>query len=269
MAARVDIGEIPIGPGLPLVLIAGPDVIESRDLVLQTAERLQSACATIGAPLIFKASFDKANRTSIDSFRGPGLEAGLEVLREVKDSLGLPLTTDVHETAQVGAVAEVVDLIQIPAFLCRQTDLLRAAANSGCAVNVKKGQFVAPPDTVHIAQKLRDSGCERILLTERGSSFGYNNLVVDMRSIPWMREATGCPVVFDATSDGQSGGTRDFIPHLARAAVAAGSDAVFMEVHPDPATAKCDAAVSWPLDRLESLLRTLSEIRQLLLEQTP
>lgn len=275
MASRVDIGGVSIGPGLPLALIAGPDVIESRDLVLQTAERLKTICASAGVPLIFKASFDKANRTSIDSFRGPGLAEGLKVLREVKDTLGFPLTTDVHDPSQVEAVAAVVDLIQIPAFLCRQTDLLVAAAESGCAVNVKKGQFVAPADTRHIAQKLRDSGCDRILLSERGATFGYNNLVVDMRSIPLMREAADCPVVFDAThsaqlpsaSGGESGGTREFIPHLARAAVAAGADAVFMEVHPDPPRAKCDAAVSWPLDRLESLLRTLSAIRSLIREQ--
>ncbi len=268
MVGSVAIDAVTIGPGHPLALIAGPDVIESPELVHEIAERLVTLCASLKVPLIFKASFDKANRTSVDAFRGPGLTKGLEVLAEVKRRHGVPILTDVHESAQAAPAAEVADVLQIPAFLCRQTDLIAAVAKTGAAVNVKKGQFVAPADTVHIVSKCRAAGAERILLTERGHAFGYNNLVVDMRSIPIMRHATDCPVIFDAThsaqlpsaAGGQSGGTREFVPHLARAAVAAGADAIFMEVHPRPEEALCDGAVSWRLDDLPALLETLQAV---------
>jgi 2-dehydro-3-deoxyphosphooctonate aldolase (KDO 8-P synthase) len=269
MSATVQIGSLRIGPGAPLALIAGPDVIESPKLAHSVANELVRLCASLKMPFIYKASFDKANRTSGESFRGPGVEKGLLTLSEIRQRHGVPVLTDVHEPDQVTPVANVVDVIQIPAFLCRQTDLVTAAAKSGAAVNIKKGQFLAPGDTQHIVDKCREAGAERILLTERGVTFGYNNLVVDMRSIPWMQRETGCPVIFDAThsaqlpsaAGGQSGGTREFIPALARAAVAAGADAVFMEVHPEPEKALCDGAVSWRLDELEPLLRSLQAIR--------
>jgi 2-dehydro-3-deoxyphosphooctonate aldolase (KDO 8-P synthase) len=263
------IGSITLGEGSPLALIAGPDVIETADLAQEVAERLVAITGPLGMPLIFKASFDKANRTSGESFRGPGLRRGLAVLAEIKRRIGVPILTDIHERDQAAPAAEVADVLQIPAFLCRQTDLIVAAAKTGAAINVKKGQFVAPADTRHIVAKCRAAGNERVMLTERGYAFGYNNLVVDMRSIPWMRRETGCPVVFDATHSAQlpsagasqSGGSREFIPHLARAAVAAGADAVFMEVHPRPGEALCDAAVSWRLDDLSPLLESLQRIR--------
>jgi 2-dehydro-3-deoxyphosphooctonate aldolase (KDO 8-P synthase) len=221
-------------------------------------------------PLLFKASFDKANRTSIRSVRGPGLEKGLAILAEVKGRHGVPILTDFHEAAQAAPAAEVADVLQIPAFLCRQTDLITAAARTGKAVNIKKGQFVAPEDTRHMVEKCREAGGERVLLTERGTSFGYHNLVVDMRAIPWMQRETGCPVIFDATHSAQlpsgagdeSGGRREFIPHLARAAVAAGADAVFMEVHPRPEEALCDGAIAWRLSEVPALLADLSAIRR-------
>ncbi|MBN1478585.1 3-deoxy-8-phosphooctulonate synthase [Candidatus Sumerlaeota bacterium] len=269
MKNPVEIRSLRIGAGAPLALIAGPDVIESPDLAHSVAERLVEICGALGLPLIFKASFDKANRTSVDSFRGPGLERGLKTLAEIKRRHGVPILTDIHEPAQAAPAAEVADVLQVPAFLCRQTDLITAVARTGAVVNIKKGQFVAPPDMRHAAEKCRAAGNERVLLTERGFAFGYNNLVVDMRSIPWMQREVGCPVVFDATHSvqlpsaaaGQSGGTRDFIPHLARAAVAAGADAVFMEVHPDPDQALCDGAVSWRLDDLPTLLEGLLALR--------
>jgi 2-dehydro-3-deoxyphosphooctonate aldolase (KDO 8-P synthase) len=265
----VEIRSLRIGAGSPLALIAGPDVIESPDLAHGVAERLVEICGALDLPLIYKASFDKANRTSVDSFRGPGLDEGLETLAEIKRRHGVPILTDVHEPAQAAPAAEVADVLQVPAFLCRQTDLITAVARTGAVVNIKKGQFVAPADMRHAAEKCRAVGSERVLLTERGFAFGYNNLVVDMRSIPWMQREVGCPVVFDATHSvqlpsagaGQSGGTRDFIPHLARAAVAAGADAVFMEVHPDPDQALCDGAVSWRLDDLPALLEGLLALR--------
>lgn len=268
MQNPVAIANFQIGQGSPLALIAGPDVIESPELVHETAEELARICGEIGLSLIFKCSYDKANRTSVDSFRGPGLERGLEILADVKTKLGIPILTDIHEASQAAPVAEVADVIQVPAFLCRQTDLVAAVAKTGKVVNIKKGQFVAPGDTRHIVQKCERCGNDKVLLTERGHTFGYNNLVVDMRAIPMMQTETGCPVVYDATHSvqlpsaaaGQSGGTREFIPHLARAAVAAGADAVFMEVHPEPEKALCDGAVSWRLSELPALLRSLSAI---------
>jgi len=270
MTTIAEIGHIQIGSGRDLALIAGPCVIESVENTDQIAVGLIEICESLNVPLIFKASFDKANRTSIESFRGPGLSEGLKILADIKSKYNLPLLTDVHETYQVEAVAEVVDVIQVPAFLSRQTDLLLAAAGTGLAVNVKKGQFMAPEDMANIVNKLRAGGCHNILLTDRGTSFGYHNLVADMRGIPIM-SGTGCPVVFDATHSVQrpagagsvSGGDREFIPVLARAAVAAGCDALFMEVHPQPESGLSDAATMWPLDNLHDLLVLLREIRLL------
>lgn len=269
MATVVTLGSVSIGAGQPLALIAGPDVIETPALADEVAERLVAICRPLGLPLIFKASFDKANRTSIHSFRGPGLDEGLTVLAGIRRRHGVPVMTDIHEPPQAAPAASAVDILQIPAFLCRQTDLLVAASRTGAAVNIKKGQFVAPGDMTHAVEKCRDAGCDRVMVTERGATFGYNSLVVDMRAIPWMQREAECPVVFDAThsvqrpsaAGGQSGGTREYIPHLARAAVAAGADAVFMEVHPDPDRALCDGAVSWKLDDLAPLLDSLLAIR--------
>jgi 2-dehydro-3-deoxyphosphooctonate aldolase (KDO 8-P synthase) len=272
MTNIVEIGKIQIGTGKDLALIAGPCVIESAENVDQIACRLLEICGDLGVPLIFKASFDKANRTSIDSYRGPGLKEGLKILADIKAKYDLPVLTDVHEQSQVDAVAEVVDVIQIPAFLSRQTDLLLAAAKTGRAVNVKKGQFMAPEDMTNAVNKLKAGGCRNILLTDRGTSFGYHNLVADMRGIPIMA-GTGCPVIFDATHSVQrpagagsiSGGDREFIPVLARAAVAAGCDALFMEVHPQPERGLSDAATMWPLEKLSDLLVLLREIRLLVM----
>jgi len=263
----VAIGAISIGTGQPLAFIIGPCVIESRAHAVETALALRDIAARVGVPLIFKASYDKANRTSLSSFRGPGLEAGLETLAEVKAQARVPVLTDIHEASHAAAAAAVVDVLQIPAFLCRQTDLLVAAAETGKPVNVKKGQFLAPRDMRHVIGKLEGAGARGILVTERGTSFGYNNLVVDMRGLPMMREL-GHPVVFDVThslqlpgaGDGVTGGLAEYINPLARAAVAAGVDAVFMEVHQNPAAAKSDAANALRLDRLEGLLRQLVEI---------
>ncbi|MGQ9880597.1 MAG: 3-deoxy-8-phosphooctulonate synthase [Armatimonadota bacterium] len=264
----VKIGNIVIGEGA-LTLIAGPCVIESEALCLQVAQTVKTICERLGIQYIFKASFDKANRTSLHSFRGPGLEEGLRVLAKVKQHTGLLLTTDIHEPWQVERVAEVVDLLQIPAFLCRQTDLLVAAARTGKPVNVKKGQFMAPWDMRHVVEKLQESGAQGVMLTERGASFGYNTLVVDFTSLPQMR-ALGVPVVFDAThsvqlpagAGSQSGGRREFIPHLVRAAVAVGIDALFMEVHPDPEKGLSDPATMFPLRDLEMLLAQAMAIRR-------
>ncbi len=250
-----------IGEGYPLAVIAGPCVIESLDLCREVATEAKAVCDALGLPYIFKASFDKANRTSSGSFRGEGLEKGLEVLAAIKAEFGVPVLTDIHETWQVAPVSEVADVLQIPAFLSRQTDLLQAAGESGCVVNVKKGQFLAPWDMKNVVEKIYGTGNKNLLLTERGVSFGYNTLVVDMRSLPTMR-ALGCPVVFDATHSVQqpggmgttSGGQREFIPTLLRAAVAAGVDALFLEVHPDPEHALSDAATMLPLSQLRSLL---------------
>ncbi|WP_022662965.1 3-deoxy-8-phosphooctulonate synthase [Paucidesulfovibrio longus] len=248
-------------------VLAGPCALESRELALDTARALADMAAELDLPLIFKSSFDKANRTSITSFRGPGLSRGLSWLAEIKDATGLPVVTDIHLPEQAAPVGEVADVIQIPAFLCRQTDLLAAAAATGRVVNVKKGQFLAPWDMRNVLNKLRESGNGRVWLTERGSCFGYNNLVVDMRSIPEM-SGLGVPVIMDATHSvqlpggqgGSSGGQREFVPVLARAAVAAGANGVFMEVHPEPDKALCDGPNSWPLDKARDLLRQLKAI---------
>jgi 2-dehydro-3-deoxyphosphooctonate aldolase (KDO 8-P synthase) len=248
-------------------VIAGPCVLESRDLAKATACALAEAAARVGLPLVFKSSFDKANRTSITSFRGPGLDEGLRWLEEAGKASGLPVLTDIHLPAQVAPVAEVATVLQVPAFLCRQTDLLVAAVRTGRIVNVKKGQFLAPWDMTQVTGKLAEAAGPdgaKVWLTERGASFGYNNLVVDFRSIPIMA-SLGHPVVFDATHSVQlpggqgcaSGGQREFVPGLARAAVAMGASGVFMEVHPDPDHALCDGPNSWPLDRAEALLRDL------------
>ena len=251
----------------PLALIAGPCVIENEDATLRHAERLMTICNGLGMPLIFKASYDKANRTSVNAFRGPGLDAGLKILARVKDSLGIPVLSDIHSIEQVLPAAQVLDVLQIPAFLCRQTDLLVAAAETGKVINVKKGQFLAPWDMKNVVGKIAASGNDNILLTERGASFGYNNLVVDMRSFPVMR-ATGYPVVFDATHSVQlpggqgtsSGGQREFVEFLSRAAVATGIDGIFMEVHEDPDKALCDGPNSIPLAELPALLKKLQAI---------
>jgi 2-dehydro-3-deoxyphosphooctonate aldolase (KDO 8-P synthase) len=255
----------------PLFLIAGPCVVESRQLVLDTAGRLKEICIGLGVPFIFKASYDKANRSSSRSYRGPGREEGLEILAEVRSSLGLPVLTDVHTAEQVAEVAAAVDVLQTPAFLCRQTDFIRAAASAGKPVNIKKGQFLSPWEMRNVVDKAREaSGQDNVMVCERGFSFGYNNLVSDMRSLMVMRE-TGCPVVFDATHSVQlpggqgsaSGGQREFVPVLARAAVAAGISGLFMETHPDPARALSDGPNAWPLRHMEGLLATLRELDEL------
>jgi len=233
------------------------------------AESIAEICESVGLPLVFKSSFDKANRTSRDSFRGPGLDKGLSILAEVKETIGVPVLTDIHHPEQAAVVGNVADILQIPAFLCRQTDLIEAAANTGKTVNVKKGQFLSPWKVNSIVEKLENAGNQNILLTDRGTTFGYETLISDMRSIPVMRE-TGYPVIFDAThsvqvpgtSGGSTGGAREFIPTLAKAAVAAGADGVFMEVHDNVDTARSDAATQWPLDKLKGLLTTLKNIRE-------
>jgi 2-dehydro-3-deoxyphosphooctonate aldolase (KDO 8-P synthase) len=268
---HVRIGSnIVVGSGRPLALIAGPCVIEGLDHALRHASALREIAERAGMPFVYKSSYDKANRTSGASFRGLGLHEGLEILAAVKREVGVPVLTDVHETEEVATVAEVVDVLQIPAFLCRQTSLIEAAARTQCAINVKKGQFLSPWDAAQIVEKVRASGGPgRCLLTERGSSFGYNNLVVDFRSLPVMR-GHGVPVVFDATHSVQlpgggaggqaSSGMREFIPALASAAAAVGVDAFFMEAHEDPANAKSDAATQLPLNAVESLLRRVLAI---------
>ncbi|MBU1000907.1 MAG: 3-deoxy-8-phosphooctulonate synthase [Proteobacteria bacterium] len=245
-------------------VITGPCALESREVVLTAARHIAEVARKLDLTVFFKGSFDKANRTSVTSFRGPGLDKGLELLAEVKETFGLPVVTDIHLPEQAAVVAEVVDVLQIPAFLCRQTDLLVAAGNTGRILNVKKGQFLAPWDMANVVSKVRSTGNEKLWLTERGACHGYNNLVVDMRSMPIMA-GLGCPVVFDATHSvqlpggqgGCSGGQREFVPTLARAAVAAGASGVFLETHPDPDKALCDGPNSWPLDNLEALLRDL------------
>ncbi len=266
----MQIGPVSVGKDGPLFLIAGPCVIESEELVLKVASFLKDASIKLGAPVVFKASFDKANRTSLHSFRGPGLERGLEILHKVKREVGLPVLSDVHEPGQMAQASAVLDAIQIPAFLCRQTDLLVAAGRTGLPVNVKKGQFLSPWEMGQAVEKIRSTGNQRILLTERGTFFGYNNLVVDMRSIAILRRL-GCPVIFDATHSVQlpgkdgtaSGGQREFVDDLASAAVAAGADGVFLEVHPEPDKALCDGANSLPLSHLKPLLATLMDIHHL------
>jgi 2-dehydro-3-deoxyphosphooctonate aldolase (KDO 8-P synthase) len=265
-----------IGLDQPLFLIAGPCVVESEELQLRTAETLKRMTDKLGVFFIFKSSFDKANRSSDKSFRGPGMDEGLRILKKVRDALGVPVLTDVHDIPQIEPVAEVVDVLQTPAFLARQTDFIHAVAASGKPVNIKKAQFMAPHDMKNVVDKARNAAQaagvdeETIMVCERGASFGYNNLVSDMRSLAIMRE-TSCPVVFDATHSVQlpggqgtsSGGQREFVPVLARAAVATGVSGLFMETHPDPANAKSDGPNAWPLDRMESLLTTLVEVDKL------
>jgi 2-dehydro-3-deoxyphosphooctonate aldolase (KDO 8-P synthase) len=260
-------GSLSIGGGHPLAFILGPCVIESASHALETAAAIRESASRCSVPVIFKASYDKANRTSLSSFRGPGLDAGLRILADVRARTGLPVLTDIHEPAQAAAAAEVVDVLQIPAFLARQTDLLVAAAKTGKTVNVKKAQFLAPKDMKHVIAKITASGNESVLVTERGVSFGYNDLVVDMRALPMLREL-GYPVVFDVThslqlpgaGDGVTAGLAQYIEPLASAGVAAGVDAVFMEVHADPSKAKSDAANALWLDHLEPLIMKLKRI---------
>ncbi len=257
-----------VGLEHPLFLIAGPCVIESRELAFDVAGQLKELCRELEIPFIFKASYDKANRSSGTSFRGPGQEQGLEILSDIRRTLGVPVLTDVHEREDVAAVAAAVDVLQTPAFLCRQTDFIQAVASAGKPVNIKKGQFLAPGDMKNVVDKARAaSQADNIMVCERGASFGYNNLVSDMRSLSIMRN-TGCPVVFDATHSvqlpgglgGSSGGQREFVPVLARAAVAAGVAGLFMETHPDPEHAFSDGPNAWPLDKMKELLETLLEI---------
>ncbi len=270
----VTIGNVVCGRGHPLLWIAGPCVIESHDLTLWIAERLRELADRLQAPLIFKASFDKANRTSGKSFRGPGLQEGLRTLEAVKQRTGLPVTTDIHECQQAQAAAQVVDLLQIPAFLARQTDLLYAAGRTSAAVNVKKGQFMAPWDMKHVVAKMAEAGNRRLLLTERGATFGYGNLVSDMRSLVWLGDL-GCPVIFDATHSVQkpaaagdkSDGDRRMVPYLARAAVAAGCDGVFVETHPRPDQALSDGPNMIALDDLPALIACCQRLRQALEEK--
>jgi 2-dehydro-3-deoxyphosphooctonate aldolase (KDO 8-P synthase) len=280
----VPIGPVSCGGGQPLLWILGPCVIESHDLTLWTADRIAEIARTYNLPVIFKASFDKANRNSGKSFRGHGLKEGLKTLAAVKQKTGLPITTDVHEVPQVGPVAEVADLLQVPAFLARQTDLIEAAGRSGVAVNVKKGQFMAPWDMRHVVAKMAEVGNRRLLLTERGTTFGYGQLVNDMRAIPWMQDL-GCPVIFDATHSVQmpgsgagtsvqpakgagplssSGGDRRMIPYLARAAVAAGCDGLFLETHPRPDEALSDGPNMVILEQLPDLIDSCVRLRQAL-----
>jgi 2-dehydro-3-deoxyphosphooctonate aldolase (KDO 8-P synthase) len=261
---RIRVADLEVGGGAPLLLIAGPDVLESEAHALGMARALAAIAAERRVPLVFKASFDKANRTSVDAYRGVGLEEGLRILGKVKGETGLPVTTDFHVPQQAEAVGRVADLLQVPAYLCRQTDMLVAAGRTGRAVNVKKGQFLAPGDVRFVAEKVRSTGNDSVMITERGSTFGYGNLVVDFRSLPRMR-ALGVPVCFDATHSvqlpgglgGASGGEREFIADLARAAVAVGVDAIFFEVHDDPERAPCDGPSQMPLDRFGALLDSL------------
>jgi 2-dehydro-3-deoxyphosphooctonate aldolase (KDO 8-P synthase) len=259
--------DFEVGLDKPLFLIAGPCVIESEQLALETSNALKELTSRLGIPFIYKSSFDKANRSSGASFRGPGMEEGLRILQKVKDEVGVPVLTDVHEDTPIDEVAEVVDVLQTPAFLCRQTNFILRVAESGRPVNIKKGQFLAPGDMKNVIEKARSTGNQQIMACERGVSFGYNNLVSDMRSLAIMRESN-CPVVFDATHSVQlpggqgtsSGGQREHVPVLARAAVAAGISGLFMETHPDPANAMSDGPNAWPLQQMESLLAVLKNI---------
>lgn len=265
----VQVGTFSIGNGQPLALLAGPCVLEGLERCLLIGRTIKEITGRLGMPYVFKASFDKANRSSFNGFRGPGLKKGLEMLKTIKDELQVPIVTDVHTEEQIKPVSKVADIIQIPAFLCRQTDLLYAAAQSGCVVNVKKGQFMAPGDMRNVVDKLHEGGCSQILLTERGATFGYNNLVVDMRTFPIMR-SFGYPVVFDGTHSVQlpggagtcSAGNREFVPNLVRAAVGAGVDALFMEVHDNPEEALCDGPNMVYLDKLEDLLKDAIAIHE-------
>jgi len=268
---KIKIGTLIIEADAPFFLIAGPCVIEDEDTTLEIAGFLKETGEKLQVPIIFKASYDKANRTSLDSFRGPGMDRGLEILQKVKETTGLPVLSDVHQTGEVAGAAEILDVIQVPAFLCRQTDLILAVARSGLPINIKKGQFISPRDIGPTIEKITSTGNRNIFITERGTFFGYNNLVVDMRSIAIMK-GFGFPVVFDAThsvqlpgGDGtRSGGEREFVSHLSKAAVAAGADGVFMEIHPDPDSALCDGPNSLPLHEVESLLCMLKDIHGLI-----
>ena len=259
--------DFEVGLDQPLFLIAGPCVIESEAMAMQTSAELKAICEKLGVNFIYKSSYDKANRSSGDSFRGPGIEEGLRILQKVRDEVGVPVLTDVHEDTPIDEVADVVDVLQTPAFLCRQTNFILRVCSAGKPVNIKKGQFLAPWDMKNVVDKARSTGNEHIMVCERGVSFGYNNLVSDMRSLAVMRD-TGCPVVFDATHSVQlpggqgacSGGQREHVPVLARAAVAAGVAGVFMETHPNPAEAKSDGPNAWPLDKMPSLLQTLKTL---------
>jgi 2-dehydro-3-deoxyphosphooctonate aldolase (KDO 8-P synthase) len=265
---------IKVGTGYPLLLIAGPCVLESEALAREVAAALTEIAERLAISLVFKSSFDKANRTSLDSFRGPGLMDGLKILADIRQDYQVPVVSDIHESNQVAEASKILDILQIPAFLCRQTDLLVAAAKSNKAINLKKGQFVSPWDMENAVHKIRSSGNDNVMLCERGFSLGYKNLVVDMRSLPVMR-SLGCPVIFDAThsvqlpggAGGSSGGQREFILPLARAAVAAGLDGIFMEVHPQPDKALCDGPNSIPLDQVEPLLKTLLRIHAVVSDQ--
>ena len=259
--------DFTVGDEAPLFFIAGPCVIETETLILDTASELKKIGDELGVPVIFKSSFDKANRSSIDSYRGPGIEEGLRILQQVKDELGMPVLTDVHEDTPLNEVASVVDVLQTPAFLSRQTNFIVNVCSQGVPVNIKKGQFLAPLDMLQVANKAKSTGNQQIMVCERGASFGYNNLVSDMRSLSLMRQ-TGCPVVYDATHSVQmpgglgnaSGGQREMVPVLARAAVAAGVAGVFMECHPDPGKAMSDGPNSWPLSKVKALMQQLMDI---------
>ena len=271
----VTVGQVKIGGGKPIVLIAGPCVIESQSHVLNTAEKIKRAASDADIPFIFKASYDKANRSSIDSFRGPGLIKGLQSLEKIKQQLKVPVLSDVHTEEEIEPASQVLDVLQIPAFLCRQTNMIIKAAKTGCSVNVKKGQFMAPWDMKNVVDKLSHSGCKKILLTERGFTFGYNNLVVDMRSLVLMRDL-GYPIIFDATHSLQlpggkgnkSGGQKELIPDLVRGAVAVGCDAIFMEVHPNPDKAKSDGPNMLKLSQLPELLKQIKTLDLTVKNQT-
>ena len=267
MIKKIKIGKFEVNNYNKLFLVAGPCVIESEDLILNTASKLKAVSEELGVPIIFKSSFDKANRSSIDSYRGPGIEEGLRILQRVKDELAMPVLTDVHEDTPLDEVASVVDVMQTPAFLSRQTNFIVNVCAQGIPVNIKKGQFLAPLDMLQVANKAKSTGNQQIMVCERGASFGYNNLVSDMRSLSLMRQ-TGCPVVYDATHSVQmpgglgstSGGQREMVPVLARAAAAAGVAGIFMECHPDPAKAMSDGPNSWPLHKVSALIKQLMEI---------
>jgi 2-dehydro-3-deoxyphosphooctonate aldolase (KDO 8-P synthase) len=273
MNIRTPFNEIPMGTGAELVLFAGPCVIEDHNTTLSIARFLKQMAGELGVPFVFKASYDKANRTSLQSYRGPGMLEGLQILSSIKTELSIPILSDVHTQSEVESAAQVLDIIQIPAFLCRQTDLILEVARTGKPINIKKGQFLSPWDMFQVTEKITSTGNRQILLTERGSMFGYSNLVVDFRSIKIMQD-TGFPVIFDATHSVQlpggagksSGGQREFAPLLAKAAVAAGADGIFIEVHPDPDHARCDGPNSLPLTELYDLISRLKAIRRLISE---
>jgi 2-dehydro-3-deoxyphosphooctonate aldolase (KDO 8-P synthase) len=274
ISRRVTIGNVTVGGNGPLFLISGPCVIENKEITLKVARFLKELAQRTGIPVIFKSSYDKANRTSMDSFRGPGLNEGLEILKEVKDTTGLPILSDIHQVSEIKKAAEILDIIQIPAFLSRQTDLILEAARTHIPINIKKGQFLSPWDMEQVVLKAISGGGKSILLTERGTSFGYNNLLVDMRSIAVMKNF-GYPVVFDVTHSVQlpggqgksSGGQREFVAPLARAGIAAGADGIFLEIHPDPDSALCDGPNSLPFEHVESLLIALKEIHRVVREK--